>query len=528
VTLTSPSQSEPARAAAGRVAFVVAGAGLYALAFPPFAWSALAWLTLVPLLLVVRGRSPLRAFGYGALYGFASAWGSTWWFAQAFSRYFASGMIAAGFAMSAAYAVAVASTFGLFAAGATVLQRRPSRWATPFLVAALWASVDLLRGRILGQPWVLLGYSQATQTGLIQVAALTGVYGVSFLVALGNAGVAEAVTALRTQGGRPRAVHALLLPALIVAAVWVPGKASLPRRRERIRSPRVVVVQANVPPAFRWTRGYAEQQLRAHLALTEKHAADIEPSLVVWPENALSTYLESDPFAAAQLVRLATRYHTDILLGAPRYQDGRTYNSARLIRASGRDGGHYDKQHLVMFAETSPLAPPAPAGPSESPSEFTAGHRPGVLQSFLPLGVSICHEVLYPDIIGAAVRDGAELLVNISNDGWLDGGYGAASRQHFAMAAFRAVETRRYLVRAATTGVSGVIDPWGRTVEERAPGTVGVGSTRVSGRREITPYVRFGDAFAFACVAAALAGVLRGRVHLRRRLRAEMPAPATA
>jgi apolipoprotein N-acyltransferase len=512
----------------GRGAFVVAGAGLYAAAFPPFAYSAFAWLTLVPLLLVVRGRAPQRAFGYGALYGFASAWGSTWWFAQAFSRYFASGMVAAGFAMSAAYAVAVAATFGLFAAGATILQRRPRAWMTPILLAALWAAIDLLRGRILGQPWVLLGYSQVTQTGLIQVAALTGVYGVSFLVALGNAGVAEAVMAFGGDGGRRRAVHALLLPAVVVAAVWIPGQASLPRRRERIRSPRVVVVQTNVPPAFRWTRGYAEQQLRAHLALTEKHAADIEPALVVWPENALSTYLESDPFAAAQLMRLAVRYHTDILVGAPRYADGRTYNSARLITATGRDGGHYDKQHLVLFAETSPLAPPAPAGPSESPTEFTAGSRPGVLQSFVPLGVSICHEVLYPELIGAAVRDGAELLVNISNDGWLDGGYGAASRQHFAMAAFRAVESRRYLVRAATTGVSGVIDPYGRVVEARAPGTVGIGSTRVSGRQEITPYVRFGDAFAFGCAAAAVAGLLRGRLRLRRRLRVEMPSPATA
>jgi apolipoprotein N-acyltransferase len=288
------------------------------------------------------------------------------------------------------------------------------------------------------------------------------------------------------------------------------------------------VVQTNVPPAFRWTRGYAEQQLRAHLALTEKHAADIEPSLVVWPENALSTYLESDPFAVAQLMRLATRYHTDILLGAPRYENGRTYNSARLIRASGRDGGYYDKQHLVLFAETSPLAPPAPAGPSESPTEFTAGNRAGVLQSFVPLGVSICHEVLYPDLVSAAVREGAEVLVNISNDGWLDGGYGAASRQHFAMAAFRAVETRRYLVRAATTGVSGVIDPYGRVVEERAPGTVGVGSTRVSGRRGITPYVRFGDVFAYACAGLALGGLVRGRVRLGRRLRTQMPAPATA
>src|SRR5947199_74354 len=147
-----------------------------------------------------------------------------------------------------------------------------------------------------------------------------------------------------------------------------------------------------------------------------------------------------------------------------------------------------------------PLAPPPPEAANESPRDFTAGTAPGVLQSFVPLGVSICHEILYPDLIGRAVAAGASLLVNISNDGWLDGGYGAASRQHFAMAVFRAVETRRYLVRAATTGVSGIVDPFGRVVETVAPGAVGAVTGVVAARGELTPYVRFGDAFALLCI----------------------------
>src|SRR5207249_3160230 len=169
-------------------------------------------------------------------------------------------------------------------------------------------------------------------------------------------------------------------------------------------------------------------------------------------------------------------------------------------RASGESGGHYDKQRLVLFAEAGPLAAPPPEAANESPRDFTAGTAPGVLQSFVPLGVSICHEILYPDLIGRAVAAGASLLVNISNDGWLDGGYGAASRQHFAMAVFRAVETRRYLVRAATTGVSGIVDPFGRVVETVAPGAVGAVTGVVAARGELTPYVRFGDAFALLCI----------------------------
>jgi len=130
-----------------------------------------------------------------------------------------------------------------------------------------------------------------------------------------------------------------------------------------------------------------------------------------------------------------------------------------------------------------------------------------VLQSFVPLGVSICHEVLFPDLSARAVGAGAALLVNVSNDGWLDGGSGVASRQHFAMAAFRAVETRRYLVRAATTGVSGAIDPYGRVVASLGPGETGVVTASAAGRSALTPYVRLGDAFAFACAAAALSAL---------------------
>jgi len=131
----------------------------------------------------------------------------------------------------------------------------------------------------------------------------------------------------------------------------------------------------------------------------------------------------------------------------------------------------------------------------------------------VPLGVSICHEVIYPELIAAEVAAGAELLVNISNDGWLDGDWGIASRQHAAMAAVRAIETRRFLVRAATTGVSAVVDPFGRTVDAADPGTVATVTAAVAGRRGLTPYASLGDAFALACAAGAVLALARGRVR---------------
>ena len=486
-----------------RALAVVAAAGGYALALPPFDHAALAWLTLVPLLLIVRTASPRRAFAWGALYGFTAAWMATWWLTQAVARYFAAGILPAALAMSAAYGLAVAATFGLFAAGAAlVVARRGTLSRRLVTIPALWTAVEVLRARVLGQPWALLGYTQHAHIGLIQVAAVTGVYGVSFLVALGNVAIAEALVALREGRGGREAGAALAVPAALIGGIWLIGTArALAGPTGGFAAQPVAVVQTGVPPAFHWTRAYAEQQLMAHVRATEALPAERGPALIIWPENALTLYLENEPLVARQLARLATRHRADLLFGRPRYADGHTFNSATLLRASGESGGHYDKQRLVLFAEAGPLAAPPPeAAASESPRDFTAGTAPGVLQSFVPLGISICHEILYPDLIGRTVRAGASLLVNISNDGWLDGGYGAASRQHFAMAVFRAVETRRYLVRAATTGISGIVDPFGRVVETVAPGAVGALTGVVAARGELTPYVRFGDAFALLCI----------------------------
>jgi apolipoprotein N-acyltransferase len=234
----------------------------------------------------------------------------------------------------------------------------------------------------------------------------------------------------------------------------------------------VAVVQTNVAPSLHWTRSYTQYQLRAHVKETNRLPAGAQPSLVVWPENAVPRYLETEPMLAVQLARLAVEHRAELLFGAPRYEAGRSYNSARLIRSNGRNGGYYDKHKLVMFAEEKPLVRGS-TPPSETPEEFTAGGGSAVLPGFVPLGVSICHEITYPELIAESVRDGAQLLVNIANDGWLDGGHEFAGRQHLAMAAFRAVENHRYVVRAATTGNSAVGRPLRSGAGLPAPGQSG-------------------------------------------------------
>jgi len=494
-----------------RAGAMVAGAAAYALALPPFDHACLAWVTLVPLLVVVRTTSPRRAFAWGALHGFATGWMVTWWLTQATARYFAAGILPAALAMSAAYAVVVAGTFGLFAAGAAVVLAPGGAAARRVItLPALWTATEVLRARVLGQPWALLGYTQHEHVGLIQVAAVTGVYGVSFLVALGNGAIAEAVACCRARRGRRAIFAALAAPVAIIAGVWLVGAAYALRGPDGGFAARpVAVVQTGVPPAFQWTRGYAEQQLLAHIRATEA-LPERGPALIVWPENALTLYLETEPVVAADLARLARRIGADVLFGAPRYAAGRTYNSAHLLTADGQDGGSYDKQRLVLFAEAPPLH--AEDGKAdESPRSFTAGTAPGVLQSFVPIGVSICHEILYPDLVNRSVRAGAALLVNISNDGWLDAGDGAARRQHFSMAVFRAIETRRFLVRAAATGVSGFISPAGELYATVPADTDGTSLGRVRRGDGLTPYVRWGDTWLLVPGGVLFAVLAHGR-----------------
>ena len=391
-------------------------------------------------------------------------------------------------------------------------------------VPALWVATEFLRGRVMGQPWGLLGYTQHAELALVQIASVTGVYGVSFVLALGNTVVAHmlAMTPRVRRGFVPIAAS-----IVVIAVTWLGGRLAMLVPPGGEAAHQIAIVQTNVAPRLQWTRAYTDTQLAAHIRATESLPVDAA-SLVVWPENSVPRYLEQEPMLAVELASLARRHHADLLFGGPRYEDGHTYNAARLITTSGRNGGHYDKRRLVLFAEEKPLAFAVHSGADESPEEFSQGSGSGVLQSFIPIGVSICHEIVHPDLIRDSVRDGAELLVNIANDGWLDGGYQFAGKQHLAMAVFRAVETRRFVVRAATTGTSAVIDPYGRIVASQAPDTAGVVTAGVRGIRAVTPYVRFGDLFALVCVLLSVLRLVRLPIGLGSRRPHPVEAPATS
>ncbi len=485
-------------AAFARAALVVAAAAaLFTIACPPYAWAAAAWV--VPGLLfggTARLR-PAAAGAAGALFGVLIGAGITHWAYHATLAYFGADPWKSGAFVLLVWLVYSGFPCALLVTSWAVCRPRVSASARPLVAAWLWVVSEIARGLVFtGMPWELLGHTQFAHRTLVQIADLGGVEAVSFVIALVSVTIVD-VAVERRGIGRLVVAAGVLVATLVYGAAaksrWAPGAPG-------VRHERVAVVQANIPSEFLWKRAFFERTLATYAALSP--AGPERPDLVVWPENAANFYLDKEPFLLAQLGPVASVPRDGLLLGGPRLAaDGAARNSAYLLGAGGRIADVYDKRRLVPLAEYDPFE----RAPADGEPRYRPGFEPRVLRAGdVRLGPAICYEILFPGLVRDLVQRGAEILVNISNDSWLDGGDGAAPAQHLSMAVFRAVETRRFLVRAATTGVSGFVDPTGRIFATVPSGTAGAAVGDVEARRELTPYVRWGETW-IVVVGLALA-----------------------
>jgi apolipoprotein N-acyltransferase len=273
-------------------------------------------------------------------------------------------------------------------------------------------------------------------------------------------------------------------------------------------------VQGNVDQAEKWNRGRAEAIFKDYVRMT-RDAIGRGAELVLWPESSTPFMFEEDQPSAEQVRTLARQARVPIIFGSDQIEwrvvdhkrvADKYFNSAFLVRADGTVGGFYRKLHLVPFGEYVPLKDvlffAAPLVEAIG-SGFAAGHD-ATLLTFADhrLSVAICYEIVYPNLIRQFVRGGSELLTTITNDAWF--GRTSAPYQHFAQAAMRAIEEGRYLVRSANTGISGIVDPYGRVVVQTdifQPAVL-VGTARLL--TASTVYNRIGDTFAYASAAATL------------------------
>jgi len=483
----------------------VLSALLYASTFPPISAAPLMWIALVPWLRACMLAPPRRAAGLGAVFGILAAYGVGWWFPAMLAEYFE---LSAVFGWVGFFAVSLGlagSYFAAFAAWVSWLAAR--RLAGPLTIAAGWVTCEYARGTaLIGNPWALSAYSQIDMVDIAQIADVAGPYGVSALVGLVNGFLASLWTPASDHS--PRWRSALFVIAVVASAVLY-GQHRLDQDFTVLESRplHVKLIQGAIEREHSWHPEYRSVGLERYLSLSES-SNESRPDVVVWPEQAVSFYPQEASGERRLLLTKAGTLGGDLVLGAPHYEfhdeQTRYHNSVFLIR-DGTLQGRYDKQALVPLAEQ-----PLLGRLGDSRVSYSPGDGPRVFDTRAGrIGPFLCFEAMYPSLVSAFTAAGAEVLANLSNDAW----FGAASPAalHLEMARMRAIESRRFLLRATSTGYSAIIDPYGRIAAKSGFGTAEVlsGSVRISRAR--TFYVAHGDAFAWSMIALAAASAVRRR-----------------
>jgi apolipoprotein N-acyltransferase len=408
---------------------------------------------------------------------------------------------------------------GLFGLLVSLLAGSASDLRRPLALAPfLWVAVELARTRVTGFPWNLLGISQIDNGPLCRIAATTGVYGISFEIALVNVALAAAFLVPREKRG------AMLAAALAAAAVLQAGKLvdAPPARADR----EALLVQQNIPVEADWNQpGYFQKTLTDLIELTEtaaqKNAIAVGPGrviasdvkLIVWPESP-APFFTNDVRLRNSLGEMARLTKAWVVVGAvgvtPRPgMEPALFNSAGLISPDVGWVAHYNKVHLVPFGEFLPFPSifSFAGGLTKEVGQFEHGAaRTWLNAGGEKLGVFICYESIFPDEVRQFANNGAQVFVNISNDGWY--GDSGAYAQHLNQTRMRAIENNRWLLSATDTGVTASVDPWGRVVAQlpRKDRLALVAPYALIS--DTTFYARHGDWFAYACAIISLGALL--------------------
>ena len=469
----------------------LASAGMLILVFPRFELVWLAPAALTPLLVAVaRERRGLRRFLLGWAAGVAYWFGVCYWIQYTLAVHGGTGEVE-GWALFCLFAVAKALHMGVFAWLAGFPMRR--WWALPG-VAALWVAVESTHGN-LGFAWLDLGNAGIDMRIPMRLAPITGVYGLSFVFAATAAALALAL--LR----RPRKQMAWMLGLVLLFL--------LPRLPDAAPTHETALLaQPDISETEEWTAQSIDAMQQEQITLTLNAALrepDRQPSIVVWPEVPAPLYYDQDPRFKSRLDDLARTLHAYVLAGVVAHTAaGEPLNSAILVSPEGNMVDRYDKVNLVPFGEYVPW----PFGAlvekiSTEAGDFAAGDRVVVSRAGgHQLGAFICYESVFPNFVRKFARGGAQVLFNISNDGWF--GHSAARRQHLSIVRMRAAENRRWILRSTNDGITAAIDAAGRLRATLPLGEETASSMGFDYISEQTLYTRLGDWFAWLCASLAL------------------------
>ncbi|MBV8673712.1 MAG: apolipoprotein N-acyltransferase [Acidobacteriaceae bacterium] len=518
---------------------------------PPWR-AAFAWISLVPLMYALLGapdaedrrylrRSMLTGYVCGVMWYVLNCY----WIYHTMHLY--AGVPAAGAAgIVVLYSLVLGLYFGLFGVGTAFLRRASGGIAVPLAVAPfLWVAIELAAARITSVPWDQLGYSQVDNFLLTRLSPWTGVYGISFLLV--------AVNALFTGALLSRSIHirlrlgvgAALAAILMQFGSWMTPKPAPTQALAVLLQPNFDVRQNNDWLGSEWDRniavflkqsenlsaGWYEGMPMPDKAVHIVHHVGQQPpiSLIAWPESP-SPFTEGDPRFRAAMHELATETGAGIVAGNPTsaYEMDeagervlRDYNSASFISPEGEFVGRYSKIHLVPFGEYVPYRELFFFAHhlTKQVSDFSRGTERNVFTANgHRYGVFICYESIFADEVREFAKNGAQVFVNISDDGWY--GDTSAPWQHLNMARMRAIENHRWILRDTNSGVTAAIDPRGRVVQSSPRHVFTSLPARYGFRDDLTFYTRHGDVFAWGCVVVVVVVVV-GRRFNRARFRGQ-------
>ncbi len=443
---------------------------LLALAFPGANLYPLAFIGLVPLLICIENMGKKERFAAGMVAGFVHFLTLIHWFTGTMHTYGHLNILIA-VSLLVLLCLYFALYFGIFSL--VIGTFKFNSFTMPFFAAGLWVALEYLRNYFLtGLPWCLMGYSQYLNNYFIQIADITGIYGISFFIVLINAFFALLV--INFQKERRKVVLSGISILIIFFSLFLYGnlrKNEIDILIKNAAHTKLAVVQGNIRQDVKWDKKHLNNTIEIYSGLSEKVSRE-NPDLIIWPETALPFYYGVSKKLSDKVDICVRKAKTSFLVGSPAFErdneETKYFNRAYMLDKFSVQTGQYDKVHLVPLGEYVPLGKYMTflGKLTEQTGDFTQGKCDTQPLAFgvNNAGILICLEIIFPSLSRKFVQKGADVLLTITNDAWF--GASSAAEQHFSMAVFRTIENRRSLARAANTGISGFVDPKGEVLKK--------------------------------------------------------------
>jgi apolipoprotein N-acyltransferase len=496
------------------ILFALISGILLVLGFPPFDFFPLAWIALIPLLYTIWEKKTKASFFLGTLTGFVCFTGTTYWI---FNSVYFYGDIPAIFSLLIVFVLCLylGLYLGVFSMLFTYLSRH-SKFPALFIAPVLWVTLEFVRTYALtGFPWSVLGYTQYTFLPVIQIADITGVYGVSFLIVAVNGAIFDVVAYWPNRLARmplvdrwPMAVGLVALAlCLLLSTLYGVWRLKTGDEGSRLRAS---VIQGNFEQEKKWDINFKREIIDTYKQLT-REASSLDPDIIAWPESSVPFVFGQEESLTKEIVEFQKTMNNHLLFGSMMVKGvkGSTYelaNSVILMSPEGDVVSVYDKIHLVPYGEYVPLRKIFPfigklvvaIGDFKRGKHFTVMETPTAR-----ISSPICYEIIFPGMVRKFVKNGANLLVTVTNDAWF--GRSSAPYQHFSMAVLRAVENRVPVIRAANTGISGFIDARGKIKGKSEIFVKAVLTDDLFiGSFDRSFYTKYGDLFVFFCIMSTV------------------------